>query len=130
RLGDAHTSAHALVNIGAAKLQIDHQDIGPLLAAHAVADAAGNRHEATRALVNLGYSLMSLVRPDEAMGYARWALAYARDHEVHTLRAYITVPIAWLQLRAGEWDEAERAARAELAGTASVPQLLAHTVLT
>jgi DNA-binding CsgD family transcriptional regulator len=118
------------VNIGAARLQLDHTDIGPLLEAHAAADAAGNRHEAARALVNLGYSLMSLVRPDEAMGYARWALAYARDHEVHTLRTYITVTIAWLQLRAGEWDEAERVAKAELAGAASVPQLLAHTVLT
>jgi DNA-binding CsgD family transcriptional regulator/tetratricopeptide (TPR) repeat protein len=128
-LGDVQTHAHALVNIGAAKLQLDHEDVGPLLEAHAVADAAGNRHEAARALVNLGYSLMSLVRPDEAMGYARWALAYARDHEVHTLRTYITVTIAWLQLRAGEWDEAERLARTELAGATSIPQLLAQTVL-
>src|SRR5262249_34688267 len=36
-LGDRHTHAHALVNLGAAKLQLDHQDLGPLLAAPAVA---------------------------------------------------------------------------------------------
>ena len=54
RLGDERTRAHALVNIGTAKVQLDHRETATLLEAHAVADAAGDRHEATRALVNLG----------------------------------------------------------------------------
>ena len=37
--------------------------------------------------------------------------------------------VAWLQLRAGAWDEAERAARAELGQATTVPRLLAETVV-
>jgi DNA-binding CsgD family transcriptional regulator/tetratricopeptide (TPR) repeat protein len=130
RLGDAGTQAHALSNIGAAKIQMDHRDTATLLEAHAIADAAGDRHEATRALTNLAYSLMTWVRPGESRQYAERALAYAEEHEVHTLAPYLSTVIAWLQLRAGEWDEAERRAGREIEGDVSVAQLLAKTVLT
>jgi predicted ATPase/DNA-binding CsgD family transcriptional regulator len=130
RLGDERTRAHALVNIGAAKIQMDHRETAALLDTHALADAAENRHEATRALGNLAYSLMAWVRPVAARQYAEQALAYAEQHEVHTLSPYMTTIIAWLQLRAGEWDEAERVARKEIEQEISVAQLLAKTVLT
>ena len=55
-LGDERTRAHALVNIGARAVQMDPDDVRPLLEAHAVADAVGEREDATRALGNLGYS--------------------------------------------------------------------------
>jgi len=129
RLGDESTRAHALVNIGTARAQIDYRDTATLLEAHGIADAAGDRHEATRALINLSYTLMLWVRAEEALQYAELALSYARKHEMQTFEPYIRAMIAWLRLRAGEWAEAERAARAELELGSSVVELLAKTLL-
>jgi DNA-binding CsgD family transcriptional regulator/tetratricopeptide (TPR) repeat protein len=128
-LGDESTRAHALVNLGAARFQVGEPVGGPLLEAHAIADAAGDRHEATRALVNLSYSLMCKARPQEARSYAEQALAYAGEHEVHTLAVYIGIILAWLDLREGNWDDAERAAQGEIGRGFTVPELLAKTVL-
>ena len=130
RLGDERTRAHVLVNIASVRLDVDHRQIEPLLEAHAFADAVGEKHEATRALVNLGYALMSWAQPEPAIRYARQALAYAEQNEVYNLASYIGVTLAWLQLRAGEWDEAEKRTRAELEKSVSVAQLVAKTVLT
>lgn len=129
RLGDERTRAHALVNIGSAMIDLDHGKTEALLEAHAVADAAGDRHEAARALVNLAYPMVAWVQPEAARRYAEQALAYAREHEVYTLESYAVLTIAWLRLRAGEWEEAERATRSELADASSVAQILAKTIL-
>ena len=129
KLGDETTRAHALVNIGCAKVQMDADDSGPLLEAHSAADAAGEREDATRALGNLGYVLLSWARPAEALSHARRALAYADRHEVHTYVSYVTTALAWLRLREGEWDEAERITRGEVERGMSIVQLLAQTVL-
>ena len=128
RLGDEVTRAHALVNIGSARIQLDAGEMS-LLEAHAVADAAGDRHEAARALNNLGYTLMCWVRPDEALRYARQAVAYSEEHEVLIIGSYAATVVAWLRLRAGEWEEAERITRRELE-RGIVVELLAKTVLT
>jgi predicted ATPase/DNA-binding CsgD family transcriptional regulator len=130
RLGDESTRAHALINIGTARNQRDHRDTATLLEAHAIADAAGDRHEATRALVNLSYTLMLWARPKEALSHAEHALAYAEKHEIQTLAHYVATTIAWLRLRAGDWDEAEQVARSEIERGSTVTQLLAKTVLT
>jgi DNA-binding CsgD family transcriptional regulator len=129
RLGDDRTRAHALINIGSALLQLDAAETSKLLEAHAIADAAGDRHEGCRALVNLAYTLMLWAQADDARRYGEQALAYAREHEEHTFVAYAATMIAWLRLRAGEWDDAERSARAEVERQGSVAQLLAKTVL-
>jgi DNA-binding CsgD family transcriptional regulator/tetratricopeptide (TPR) repeat protein len=128
RLGDDPTRAHALINIGTARLQLDEDEIDGLLEAHAIADRVGDRHEATRALVNLAYTLMLWARADVALRYGRQALTYAEDHEEHAFVSYARLMLAWLQLRAGEWDEAERVTRNELTRH-GVPQVLARTVL-
>ena len=128
-VGDESTRAHALNNLGAARFQVGELIGGPLLEAHAIADAAGDRHEAVRALVNLSYSLMCKARPQEARSYAEQALAYAGEHEVHTLAVYIGIILAWLDLREGDWDAAERAAQSEVGRGFTVPELLAKTVL-
>jgi DNA-binding CsgD family transcriptional regulator/tetratricopeptide (TPR) repeat protein len=130
RLGDERTRAHALVNIGTARTQLGPQDTGTLLEAHAVADAASDRHEAARALVNLAYTLMLWARPEEARRHGEEALAYAQKHELQTFAPYVATMIAWLRLRAGEWDEAEQVAQGEIARGSTVTQLLAKTVLT
>ncbi|MGZ8783255.1 MAG: ATP-binding protein, partial [Gaiellaceae bacterium] len=130
KLGDERTRAHVLVNLGSVTLDVDHRQVSALLEAHAFADEVGEKHEATRALGNLGYALMSWAQPEPATRYVRQALAYAEQNEVHNLASYITVTLAWLKLRAGEWEEAERIARAELAKSTNVAQLVANTVLT
>jgi predicted ATPase/DNA-binding CsgD family transcriptional regulator len=130
RLGDEVTRAHALVNVGAARMLIDADVIEELLEAHDTAHAAGDPHEATRALINLGYTLICFARPESALHYTHQALAYAIDHEVHNLASYASTMLAWLRLRAGEWDEAERLVRAEVDRAATILQLSAKTVLT
>ena len=101
RLGDDRTRAHALINVGGARSQVDPDETAALLEAHAIADAAGDRHEAARALINLGYTQLCWVRPEPALRYTRMGLAYARQHEVHTLASYAATTVAWLRLRAG-----------------------------
>ncbi len=130
RLGDESTRAHALVSLGTARLQLDSGETAVLLEAHAVADAAADRHEATRALENLGYTLMYWAKPEPACRYLEQALAYAREYEVHNMVAYIVPSLAWLRLRAGDWDAAERTTRGEIETGNTVSQLLAKTVLT
>ena len=73
RLGDESTRAHALINIGTAKVQLDHRETETVLEAHAIADAAGDWYEATRALVNLAYTEMLWVRPAAALRHAEQA---------------------------------------------------------
>ncbi len=133
RRGSAKSSirAHALINIGTVEAP-DGLSARPatLLEAHAIADAAGDRHEATRALdqPRLHADVLGAAGARRS-GTAQQALAYAREHEVHTLASYTATTIAWLRLRAGEWDEAERVTRGEIERGITVPQLLAKTVL-
>jgi ATP/maltotriose-dependent transcriptional regulator MalT len=130
RLGDDTTRAHALVNMGCARVQVDPDDVGALLEAHELADAAGEREDATRALGNLGYVLMSWARPESALRFAERALEYAETYEVHTYASYVKTEIAWIRLRSGDWEHAERTARNEIATGRTIVQLLARTVLT
>jgi DNA-binding SARP family transcriptional activator len=129
RFGDESIRAHALVNNGSAALALDPTATATLLEAHAVADAAGDAHEASRALNNLAYTFVIWARPERAMQHALETRDYARSHEVHTIAAYAATTIAWLRLRAGEWDEGEQVVRAELERGETV-QLLVKTVLT
>jgi DNA-binding CsgD family transcriptional regulator/tetratricopeptide (TPR) repeat protein len=130
RLDDDSTRAHALVNIGTARIQLDPADTAMLFEARAVAEAVGDPEEVTRALGNLAYTLMYWVRPAAAFRYAEETLAYALEHEVHNIAPYAASTLAWLHLRAGDWDEAERIALRESERGFTVPQLVANTVLT
>jgi DNA-binding CsgD family transcriptional regulator len=129
RLGDDQTRAHALVNLGTVRLLLDPNDTAALVEAHVFADGAGYPYDAARALVNLGGVLLYWIDPAAADGYARRALAYAREHEVHNLGSYAAATAAWIRLRAGAWEEAERVARAEIEKGVNVTQLLAKTLL-
>jgi DNA-binding CsgD family transcriptional regulator/tetratricopeptide (TPR) repeat protein len=128
-LGDDATRAHALVNIGTARVQLDPDATETLFEARAIADRSGTRHEGARALVNLAYTLMCWGRPLEARVHVEEAIAYTAKYEVHTLAQYAGTLLAWLRLRAGEWDEAEQYASRVVSGGQSIPQLLARTVL-
>lgn len=130
RVGDPATEAHALINIGSIRVTIDPDDVDTLLRGYDLADAVGQRHEAVRALLNLGYSLFEWLRPRESREAAERAVAYADEHQIDTLGSYAATIVAWLDLRAGAWNAAERAARAQLRSGISVSRLLAQTVLT
>jgi DNA-binding CsgD family transcriptional regulator/tetratricopeptide (TPR) repeat protein len=129
RLGDERARAHVLVNIASVRMDVDHRETASQLEAHAFADSVGDRHEATRALGNLAYALMAWVQPEPAFRYAQQALAYAKENEVYNLASYISITLAWLRLRAGEWNEAERITRDEIEIGGTVSQLVAKTVL-
>ena len=130
RLGADSVRAHALVNIGTVRMRwATARPRRSCSRRFSIADRAGDRHEGTRALTNLAYTLMCWVRPAAAMRYARRALAYAERHEVYAFGSYISATMAWLRLRAGRWDEAEREARREIERGTTVAQLLAKTVL-
>ena len=128
RLADEETCIHALVNIGAMKLIADHRQAAPLLEAHAAAVAAGQHHEATRALTVAGYSQLFWVQPEPAIRYSEQAHAYAREYDEPMFVTYTSLTRAWLSLRAGDWEAAERVVQRELAAQRAVSQLLAGTV--
>jgi DNA-binding SARP family transcriptional activator len=125
RLGDERTRAHALVDVGSVKVQLDPDAAPVLLEAHAIAHAAGDPHEATRALNNLASRSLSWARPDAALRYAEMTVAYADEHQVHTIGSYAATLIAWLRLRSGDWAEAERVARIEVERGVGLPVLSA-----
>jgi predicted ATPase/DNA-binding CsgD family transcriptional regulator len=129
QLGDDATRAHAVVNMACAQVQLDPGETGAPLEAHKLANAAGEREDATRALGNLGYVQLSWARPEPAVRYLRQALEYAESHEVHTYVSYVKTGLAWMRLRGGEWDEAERAAQSQVETGRTIVQLLAKTVL-
>lgn len=129
RFGDDRTQAHALINIGSARMFLDPDDTVDLLEGHSLADASGDREQAARALLNLGYANITWVRPGPARRYTDQAIAYAREYEVDGLLSYCMTMSAWLHLRAGNWEEAERIARGEVDKGTTVSQLLAKTVL-
>ncbi|MGL6279458.1 MAG: AAA family ATPase, partial [Gaiella sp.] len=114
RLGDEQTRAHALVNLGTTRCQLEPRLTQVLLDAHAAADAAGDPHEAARALGNLAGNLRYWGDGSGALRYAEQALHYAERHEVLNIAHYLSLMIAELHARQGAWDEAELTARADL----------------
>ena len=88
KLGDQATLAHALVNIGTSRNQLDPDDIGALLEAHRIANAAGNWEEGARSLANLGFTLLYWGRPEQALRYAEEALAYSEEHDLQNFVSY------------------------------------------
>jgi DNA-binding CsgD family transcriptional regulator/tetratricopeptide (TPR) repeat protein len=122
--------AHALVNIGSVRMQSDPSDFELLLEAHRLADATGDRHEAVRALINLGYTALAWLQPEVAEQYIEAAITYAEEHQVDALGLYARMTAAWLQVRQGNWAEAEGLAAGVALTETGVNQLLAKTVLT
>ena len=95
-----------------------------------MADAAGDGARTRRGRsATWPTSFMSWAMPAEAHHYTEQALEYAASHEVHTYASYVATTLAWLRLRRGDWDEAERITHSELERGITVVQLLAKTVL-
>ncbi len=129
RLGDDATRAHALINIGTGRLNLDPDDDATMLLAFEVGSAAGAHHEAGRALQNLSYGLAGWLRPADAERLVLAAIDYVATHEEHTLLTYAHAILAMLRLHAGDWAEAERIARGEMETQVTVSRNFAATVL-
>jgi DNA-binding CsgD family transcriptional regulator/tetratricopeptide (TPR) repeat protein len=129
RVGSERVRVHSLVTLASCDIATDPTTIGPLEDARARADAAEDWYEAARATGNLGHILLGWGFPREAAPYLDDAVAHAAEHEVRNMQSYAEVTRAWLRLRAGRWDDAERVATAEASGGRSVSSLLARTVL-
>jgi DNA-binding CsgD family transcriptional regulator/tetratricopeptide (TPR) repeat protein len=129
RVGSEEVRVHALVTLASCDIAANPTDIEPLRKARALADAAHEWHEAVRATGNLGHILLGWGLPREAAPFVDDAVAHAAEHEVRNMQSYAEVTRAWLRLRAGEWEEAERVATVEAAEGRSVSSLLARTVL-
>ena len=128
RLGDERTRAHALVNIGSARLN-STTEAPPRCSRRTQSrrqPAIATRRRARS--TTSAHSLMCWVRPDEALRYARQAAAYGTGHELLITRVLRSTVVAWLRLRAGDWDEAERLTRREIE-SGMVVRLLTKTVM-
>jgi DNA-binding CsgD family transcriptional regulator len=129
RFEDERARAHALINIGVARVSVDPDDSAPLLEGYRVADLVGDRHEATRALLGLSGTLFEWVRPAEAWETGERAIAYAERHQVDALLTYLRSMRARMLARRDEWSAAERVASLEAEREGTVAQLLAKLVL-
>ena len=130
RLGDESTRAHVLVNIGSIRLDVDHRQTSPLLEAHAVADAVGEpaRGDPCARQPRLRAHVLGAAGAGAPLRGARRSRT-REENEVHNLASYVATTLAWLRLRAGDWDEAERITRREIEKSITVAQLVAKTVL-
>lgn len=130
RLGDEGIRAHALINIGIPQTNSSPENDAALLEALDVADRIGDRHEAVRALIALAWANLIWVRPAPATRHTSHGITYAEEHQVDTLLSYLQATQAWLELRSGNWEIAERVAGRVLGQGVSVADLLSRTVLT
>lgn len=129
RVGAEETRIHATVTLATCEVAADPSQTKPLRDARRLADSAEDWHEAVRATGNLGHILLGWGLPHEAAPYIDEAVAHASEHEVRNMQSYAEVTRAWLRLRAGAWEAAERTATAEAEDGRSVSTLLARTVL-
>jgi DNA-binding CsgD family transcriptional regulator/tetratricopeptide (TPR) repeat protein len=129
RFGDDHTRVHTLVTLATVELQADPSNTAPLIEARLLAEEVGARREAARAIANRGNVLLTWGCPRDSLPALEEAVAYAAEHEIHSMEAYAEANLAWLKARAGDWTEAERLARGNAQNGPSVARIVADTVL-
>lgn len=129
---DDDVRASALTSIGAMRLQLDVDDVQPLLTALEIAVAAGRHEQVVLAMTAFAWVNLLWARPRHARAHAEDGLRYARHHEVDSLADYLDAVLAWMDVRAGRWDAADRLLTSErrLRGPRTVTRLQAHAVLT
>lgn len=131
---DTTVRVRAMTSIGASRLQSDPEDVATLVEALHLAKDSGEHHQAVLGFIALAYVNLQWVRPEVAGEHAELGRRYAEAHEVHTMAAYLDTVLAWLRLRAGEWELAEHLAGALAHKSApaggTLTELQARTVLT
>ncbi|MDJ0342591.1 LuxR C-terminal-related transcriptional regulator [Streptomyces sp. H10-C2] len=129
RIGDRETLAHALTNIGSARLH-DGDPAGRAELTEAIDVAIDEKlpDHAARALVNLAFTSVENHDYPRAAHYVERALEFALTHDLNAYAQYLTGTRAWTRLDLGDWAGAESDARQALKereqpGTSVVPAL-------
>ncbi|MER7891934.1 AAA family ATPase [Micromonospora sp. NPDC094482] len=118
RLGDVETEAHALVNVGSARLQRGDVDgIAELERGHALAAAHGLDDHAARALVNLATMSVEWRRLTTGADALDRALRFSRARDLDGYARHLLGYRARLRLDRGDWAGAQTDAEQALAGT-------------
>ena len=122
RLNDRAVLAHALTNVGAARIGGQETERGRAELEQAFALAGGDCEHAVRALANLAMVTQQRDPGDPRIGGdLERALAYARDHELDGPLQYLLGARAQFRLLRGNWDGAEDDARTSLATAGAGP---------
>ena len=111
RFGDQAVRAHALNNIGAARVK--GGDVGGLAQLEeslAVALEHRLQDHAGRAYANLVNTAVRFHMPEVARRYIPEGLEYCDTHEVQDCLSYMRADVAHFELDRGNWDEAARQA--------------------
>jgi DNA-binding NarL/FixJ family response regulator len=103
---DAAARAQALTAIGAGRMQLDVDDVAPLLEALEVAFASQQHDQVVFTLVSLAFIHQQWVQPERARSHAEHARGYARSHELDGMVRFLDAFLAGLDLRAGAPDRA------------------------
>lgn len=103
---DDRVRARALTGIGSMRLQLDIDDVDPLLEAVATATRSGHHEQAVFALVGNAYVNLWWVRPDVARIHAEQARAYAHAQELDGMGAFVDALLAGIDLRQGRPERA------------------------
>jgi DNA-binding CsgD family transcriptional regulator/tetratricopeptide (TPR) repeat protein len=130
QLDDVETEAHALINVGSAKLQRGNAEgVSDLERAHDVAVAAGLDDHAARALVNLaGLTLEYGDYPASERAFER-ALPFTIDRDLDGYARHLLGSRALLRLVRGDWGGAASDAGRALDGVAQVDVSLAPALV-
>jgi DNA-binding winged helix-turn-helix (wHTH) protein len=106
-LDDVEVLVHAMVNVGAGRLNDNIGDDGPLRDAIERAQQAGIHHEATRGMIAIAYTLLLADLPAPSGEVARRAIDYAEEFDVEALRRYLVAILGRVAVLEGRWDEAK-----------------------
>jgi DNA-binding CsgD family transcriptional regulator len=110
-LADPETLAHALNNVGMAKL-LSGDDAGRAVLERSLAVSLENRLEddVVRALTNLAAGAAMTKNPEAAARYIDQGLTYCAEHDLGTLELHVLGWCALANLDSGRWSEAADAA--------------------
>jgi DNA-binding CsgD family transcriptional regulator len=115
RLGDTEILAHALNNVGTARLHRDLPEGRPMIERSLeLALAAGLEEHVARAYTNLGAGLLDRRELAVADRYLGAGIEYCSDRDLDAWRLYMTGHRARLRLDQGRWDDAADCALAVL----------------
>ncbi|MGH9251924.1 MAG: helix-turn-helix domain-containing protein [Acidimicrobiales bacterium] len=119
--GDDKVLAYALMVIGMTDFLQGHDGTGTVEQGIAMARAAGDHHTVCVAYANLAETAVEHRQHDRALRYLAHGSAWADEHEVLSVLAYLTSVRSRLELDRGRWDDADALARSVLAGAAASP---------
>lgn len=132
QLGDERVQAHALNNVGAARIVAgDEQGRADLERSLELAKHEGSEDFVARAYTNLGTCYCERYRFADALHYLDLGIAYCHERDFDYLRRYMQAYRAGALIHLGQWDEASKLASTALRNPASAPvnRIMAGTAL-